>query len=304
MKKTLALVMSLTLLLTLFAGCSGNNNNAGSNSDNNSGSNSDDEFKQAYEEALGSFAEEDYDASISFKTLETNPDSYARKLLKYTGKISKIEATSDSNAKVYHISVENSSNKMIWAQTSAAGKSIVDDVTEGDTVNMYGIMYGMHLFTPVIYVVKIEKTGEVKGTKSNPFKIGETATFNGMETIFDDFKIELTVIEVIRGDEATAMFSNDPDEGEEFYLVKFKVKAIESKDDKAIRLNNAMFDIVNKDGVTYGALVSATGIKKFDEIYAGAETEGFVYQIINAGDEPLIVFLTRNNNGIWFSTAE
>jgi len=40
------------------------------------------------------------------------------------------------------------------------------------------------------------------GTRSNPYNIGDTATFNGMNTIFDQFILELTMINVIRGDEA------------------------------------------------------------------------------------------------------
>jgi len=267
---------------------------------------SDDDFKQAYEKALNNFVQEDYDATITYKSLEMESDSHMGKLVKYTGKIEKIEKTSDGKADVYHLFIENDSSKKLWAQTSASGKSVMDAVAADDTVNLYGIMYGTNLFTPIIYVVKMEKTDEIKGTRSNPFKIGDTATYNSMDSYISSqaFIAEITALEVIRGQQATDMFSNDPEEGKEFFLVKFKIKAIETKnDDEKVKLSNSSFEIVSKNGTEYKDRVSATGIKDFEAIYTGGETEGYFAYIINAGDEPLICFKSNSSN-TWFSFAE
>ena len=150
---------------------------------------------------------------------------------------------------------------------------------------------------------------EQMGTRSNPFPLNATAIYDGMEITqsfrsYFAFKAELTATEVIRGDEASAMFDNDPEEGKEFFLVKFRVKVLDTVFDEVVRMNNARFDLVSKDGVQYGDLVSATGIKTLDDIFAGGETEGFIFAIINAGDEPLIVFAQARDGGIWFDVNE
>jgi len=294
MKRYILIFLSLILTLSM-AACDTSDR----------GDTSDDDFKQAYEKALENFVPEVYDANITYKSLETESDSHVGKLVKYTGKIEKIEKTSDGKADVYHLTVDNDSSKKLWAQTSASGKSAIDTVAVGDTVNLYGIMYGTNLFTPIIYVVKIEKTDEIKGTRTNPYKLGETATYNSMDSYVSSwaFIAEITALEIIRGQQATDMFSNDPDEGKEFFLVKFKFKAIETKDDEKVSLNNSSFSIVSKNGTEYNDRVSASGIKEFEDIYAGGETEGYFAYIINAGDEPLVCFKSNNSN-TWFSFAE
>lgn len=112
MKKYIAILLALVLTLSM-AAC-----NTIDKGDTN-----DDDFKQAYEKALDNFVEEDYDATISYKSLEMESDSYVGKLVKYTGKIAEIAKTSDGKADVYHLIVENDSNKKIWAQTDR--KSVV-----------------------------------------------------------------------------------------------------------------------------------------------------------------------------------
>ena|GEM_PF-3867209 len=286
MKKHISIFLALVLILSTVS-CS----------TIDAGGLSTDDFKQAYEKALDNFAAEDYDASISFKSMELETASHVGKLVRVTGKIAEIVKTSDGKADVYHLTVNNDSDKKVWAQTSASGKSVVETVAVGDTILLYGILYGTNLFTPIIYVVKIEKTDEIKGTRTNPYKLGETAAYNGMDS-YSSYRYiaEITPNEVIRGDEASSMFSNDPDEGKEFFLVKFKIKVLESMDDGKVSLNSSSFEIVNKNGVEYSDRVYATGIKEFDDLYAGGETEGYFCYIIDAGDEPSVLFYD-----IWFT---
>jgi len=295
MKKSVIIILTAFVFLLSMTACDFGSNDVGHSGD--------DEFKQAYEEALGNFVEKNYDTSIPFQSLEMDSDSYVGKLLRQTGKITKIEKTSDGKADVYHIAVENSSDKVIWAQTSTSGKSVVDAVAEDDTVHVYGKMYGVNLFTPIIYVVRIVKTDEVKGTRSNPYPVGEIATYNGMDAYMSSYAFiaEIAVTEIIRGDEATAMFDNNPEAGKEFFLMKIKVKAIESKDDEKVEISDNMFTFVNKDGVEYSDWVSVSGVEELDNIYVGAETEGYICYIIDAGDEPLVYFSGAND--VWFSSV-
>lgn len=156
-----------------------------------------------------------------------------------------------------------------------------------------------------------EETADEKarGTRANPFAIGETAYYDGMDNdksylSYFAFAAEITATEVIRGVEAAAMFDNDPEEGKEFLLVKFSIKVTDTVFDEVVNLNNSRFDFVSQNGVKYGDLVSASGIKSLDDVYNGGETEGYAYCIIDEGDQTLIVFNESQNNGIWFSPNE
>jgi len=156
-----------------------------------------------------------------------------------------------------------------------------------------------------------ENNSDSIGTRSNPAKLNQTVTFNGMAEIFDKYVVELTVTEVLRGEEAWDLvksgnqFNSKPEEGKEYMLVRFNVKALESKKNKKIIINDAKFYFYNKSGVKYSNFVSIAGLSpRFSGMYPGGETEGYAYAIIDEGDEPLVVFLERYNQGIWFSTSE
>jgi len=331
MKKALVLILVSLFTLTLFAGCIGSEN------DNMS----DEEFGKAYNEALENFVYEDYNTSITYDVLLRNPNSQKGKLVKYTGEILQFSPKSNGDADVYHIAVDGDVNNVIWSQTSASGKSVVDDVSKGDIVDIYGKIYGITDRLPVIYIVKMEKveesakeenrvSSETKtnstvensvsskpnnssaaenklGTRLNPFPLNQMATFDGMDMQFAsayNYIVEITAVEVIRGNEATKIFDNAPEEGKEFFLMKFKVKAIESKDDRKIEMNNAQFSVISKNGIKYSGIAYTTGgPKELDDLYAGSETEGYIYQIIDAGDEPTVAFHEGlSGKSIWFKT--
>jgi len=150
------------------------------------------------------------------------------------------------------------------------------------------------------------------GTRKYPFHSGETAFFDGMKTLFDTYRIELTLLEVVRGDEAWQMAKdgsqrNKPaKEGMEYLFARFKVKALESKDDRKIDINPDNFDLVSETGIKYNDFVVVSGLEpNLAEMYAGAEQEGYVYFLVDKNDEnPLIVFLERNEGGVWFIGRE
>ena len=52
----------------------------------------------------------------------------------------------------------------------------------------------------------------------------------------------------------------------------------------------------------YNDFVSLAGLKPaLTDLYKGGEAEGIVYGMVDEGDQPLVVFLERNDGGIWFS---
>ncbi|BCI60614.1 hypothetical protein [Solibaculum mannosilyticum] len=148
-----------------------------------------------------------------------------------------------------------------------------------------------------------------EGTRKNPIAVGETVTFDGMGTTFDQYTVELTVTEVVRGEEAAAIvkegnrFNDEAPSGKEYILVKFHINALDSANDEKINLNNALFDFVSKSGVKYDDFVSVAGLEPaLTDVYAGGEIDGYVPALIDEGDSPNVVFLERNDGGIWFAT--
>ena len=142
------------------------------------------------------------------------------------------------------------------------------------------------------------------GSREKPIRKGDTAVFNGMDTLFDQYRLELTVTDVKRGQEAWALavagnrFNKKPEAGKEYLLVTYKIKVLDSADGKAVSLNNALFKFVSQKGVKYNDFVSLAGLT---DLYKGGEAEGIVYGMVDEGDQPLVVFLERNDGGIWFS---
>lgn len=140
------------------------------------------------------------------------------------------------------------------------------------------------------------------GSREKPIRKGDTAVFNGMDTLFDQYRLELTVTDVKRGQEAWALavagnrFNKKPEAGKEYLLVTYKIKVLDSADGKAVSLNNALFKFVSQKGVKYNDFVSLAGLKPaLTDLYKGGEAEGIVYGMVDEGDQPLVVFLERND---------
>lgn len=121
-----------------------------------------------------------------------------------------------------------------------------------------------------------------------------------MDTLFDQYRLELTVTDVKRGQEAWALavagnrFNKKPEAGKEYLLVTYKIKVLDSADGKAVSLNNALFKFVSQKGVKYNDFVSLAGLKPaLTDLYKGGEAEGIVYGMVDEGDQPLVVFLER-----------
>ena len=145
------------------------------------------------------------------------------------------------------------------------------------------------------------------GNRADPIPISQTAAFDGMHTTYDRFKIELTMTQVIRGADALAAvkeanrMNKDPAKGKEYILMQFHVKVLKSADQTPVQLNNAMFKLVSRNGVTYDTVPAVAGLTPaFSALYLGEEGDGMVYGSIDEGDMPTVVFLSRHDNGTWF----
>lgn len=146
------------------------------------------------------------------------------------------------------------------------------------------------------------------GSRSHPIPLGETGEYNGLDAWLYDYRLELKVTGVKRGQEALdivkagSKFNDEPPEGKEYILVQFHVKALDSEDDKKINLDNSLFKFVSAKGVTYNDFVAVLGLETpLTDLYSGGETEGTVYGIVDKDDSPLAVFLEGMDDSVWFS---
>ncbi|HOJ47701.1 MAG TPA: DUF4352 domain-containing protein [Bacillota bacterium] len=146
------------------------------------------------------------------------------------------------------------------------------------------------------------------GSRTNPVPLGSTYYYDGSGAQIDKYKADITVTEVLRGEEAWALVrqgseSNPPaPEGKEYLIIKVKIKAIESENDEKIDIGASSFDLVGKDGAKYDGLTAVSGVEpQLKEMRAGEEQEGYIVFAVNVGDEPLAVFLDRNDGGVWLS---
>ena len=153
---------------------------------------------------------------------------------------------------------------------------------------------------------KTSKSISQLGTHKNPFPIGTPGVYNAMEG-YVGHSIELTVLEVIRGDKAAEMIAKaDPKtpkapDGMEYILVKFHAKALDSKDDQPIHVASYRFNFISEQGVTYKNIRLFYNVQ-FRDLYVGAEVDGYVFNLIKSGDNPIVVYLQGTSARVYFST--
>ncbi|HAN10098.1 MAG TPA: hypothetical protein DCP90_05715 [Clostridiales bacterium] len=149
---------------------------------------------------------------------------------------------------------------------------------------------------------------ELLNSRTNPAVIGETLAIPCENFMEGSYKVELTLTEVVRGENANSrvalanQFNSKATPGNSYILAKFKVKVLETTDDKAININNSSFELVRSDGTVYNDFVSVSGIKPSlsTELYKGAEFEGYVEFISSNLDNPTIRFQKKYGEYAWF----
>ena len=120
---------------------------------------------------------------------------------------------------------------------------------------------------------------------------------------------EITLLNVKRGESAWTMikeanmFNDEPTQGKEYLLAKFRFKVLSTSDDKSYSISDYYFDTVSSEGVVYdSSWVVGPEPSLSKEVYAGGSSEGWIVFEINQNDaNPLISFNKDEDGEIWFS---
>lgn len=165
--------------------------------------------------------------------------------------------------------------------------------------------------------VKEEKIDSTRGSHSNPIAINEIVTVDDVISNNDGeksqkikAKVEISIPKVIRGDQAYEILKqkeqvNRPaPEGKEWVLIKVKGKLVDAEtQDFIYLLDDLYFELVSKADQVYDDpqhAITPNPLPK--EIYKGAEVDGYISKLVNAGDEFMIRFETYEHNYIFFES--
>ncbi|OLO37082.1 hypothetical protein BTR23_14210 [Alkalihalophilus pseudofirmus] len=150
------------------------------------------------------------------------------------------------------------------------------------------------------------------GTRANPLGAGERITLNYYDWLHGQVKLEMELQEVLSGDEAWKLvregnqFNDAPQDEQEYILAKFYVKVLEVEEEP-FDLHHALFDAVSSSGNAYDEFISISGVEPSlrNEMYAGAEREGFTYFLVDKNDDhPLAAFQRRTDAKVWFKLRD
>ncbi|MEQ2467413.1 MULTISPECIES: hypothetical protein [Bacillaceae] len=145
---------------------------------------------------------------------------------------------------------------------------------------------------------KKEETKSKLGSRTNPVPFKKTVTVE--DELYNDegesfpIKFDLTVLEVIRGEDAYQKlksmneFNEPAPEGYEWLLAKTKVKFTESAtEDLSFHIDGIMnFEMVSKNGDIYSGDIIGTTEPEFSyEMYVGNEKEGYISGLVKTGEK-------------------
>lgn len=153
----------------------------------------------------------------------------------------------------------------------------------------------------------IPTIGELGKSRDNSAKINQTVQINNNDLLNGSQRFELTLTEVVSGQEAwnmikaVNMFNSAPDTGMKYVLAKMKVKVL-SLEKEPMDMNHALFKAVSKNGVMYDDFFSIVAPKPdlSTKLYKGSEFEGWTYFKVNETDSPKIVFNNGRDSETWF----
>lgn len=120
------------------------------------------------------------------------------------------------------------------------------------------------------------------GSREEPLQPGETVEMQ-YETRYEKFTLEMELIETIESGESQKMLeemnplNQEPDEGKEYILAKFRLKLL-AAEEEPFRVSHIQFDVIDDSGSTTESFAPVFGIDpKFDgEVYVDGELEGWV----------------------------
>ena len=155
------------------------------------------------------------------------------------------------------------------------------------------------------------------GMYSDPVPPGETVTYKAYNKKPFHYDLEMTLTEIIRGDEAYDLVVNSdgydkdihglPDDSSEYILAKMKINVLKIR---SYPLQPLGFKFVSESGVLYKSMLQdllyQVRVKpEMEAIFkeTGNETEGYVLGVVAKDDIPFVVFY-GNDNGVWFLTQD
>ncbi|MEC0229303.1 stalk domain-containing protein [Paenibacillus alba] len=163
-----------------------------------------------------------------------------------------------------------------------------------------------------IHIGKEEDTSSVGYSRSNPAPFNTKLTFK-KESILENYEGEVSIKDVIRGNDAWALikntnkFNSPPAESKEYMLVNATVKITgNQKKDTKVDISSAHFTLVSTQGKDYDAISIVTPEPAINtSLYVGAENSGwFALQVDKKDTSPLITYARAydGTGGVWFKT--
>ncbi|WP_456273113.1 hypothetical protein [Bacillus sp. AK031] len=159
-----------------------------------------------------------------------------------------------------------------------------------------------------------EPEGSEVGTRSNPVPMNEVATIETVTTddSMNEYEttIELSVNEVIRGQEAYQMltemneYNEEAPEGYEWMLVNAKVKVLDSEtEDYPFMIDGIMnFEFVSESGDVYSGDIVGTTTPEFSfQMYNGSEKEGYLAGLVKTGEDVTMAYDSWNGGKVFFN---
>ncbi|WP_308638975.1 stalk domain-containing protein [Paenibacillus silvisoli] len=153
-----------------------------------------------------------------------------------------------------------------------------------------------------------QPAGTIGLSRSKPAPLGTEVNFK-VDDYSDKYTVAVTLEEVIRGDEAWRMISNenmfnDPaPEGFEYMLAKINVKIVSNLDsDASVRINRRDFTLVSSQGKDYELHSVVTPEELDGNLYVSASASGYASFVVKKDDQnPLIAFGRKydGTGGVW-----
>ncbi|MBU4450295.1 MAG: DUF4352 domain-containing protein [Actinomycetia bacterium] len=148
-----------------------------------------------------------------------------------------------------------------------------------------------------------------KYSRTSPAVIGDVIITEKEDWLIGKVKYEIELQEVTIGEDEwnivkeANMFNEEPVEGKEYILAKFRVKVLETEGDEPFELNHAMFDIVSGKGIEYTGFNVVSGLNPdlSADLYKDAEHIVWTSFLVDKEDSnPLAVIDRKSENEIWF----
>jgi hypothetical protein len=231
-----------------------------------------------------------------------------------TGKIT-LTRTEDESGKLHEMIFFVYEEKVGWIFSPTS-----EDEEMREAFNEMRALLSAEVSPADLLVTPEEETEEVLaedsekeiGTRNNPFSIGERVSLTYYDIFHGNVQLDIELLEIISGDAAWEMvrkgnqFNDEPGEGQKYILAKYHV-VVNEVEEEPFDLNHALFDAVSSGGNTYDDFISVSGLEPDlgNELYEGAEREGYTFFLVDQNDDnPLAAFQRRSDAEVWFQLRD